>query len=115
MICRIWHGWTTSANADAYEQLLRNEIFVGIAARAIPGYLGIELLRRDVLDEADARDAHPEVEFVTLMSFDSLDAVRAFAGPEYELAVVPAAARPLLSRFDERSAHYEVRVLRTPP
>ena len=115
MICRIWHGWTTRANADAYEQLLRTEIFAGIASRAIAGYHGIELLRRDVLEEADARDVHPEVEFVTLMLFDSLDAVHAFAGPEYELAVVPTAARALLSHFDERSTHYEVRVPRTAP
>ena len=115
MICRLWHGWTTRGNADAYEQLLRTEIFAGIASRAIAGYRGVELLRRDVLEEADASDVHPEVEFVTLMSFDSLDAVRAFAGPEYDLAVVPPAARALLSRFDQRSAHYEVRVPRTEP
>ena len=100
MICRIWHGWTLPANADAYERLLRSEIFEGIAARRIPGYRGIELLRRPAPDG---------VEFVTLMWFDSLDAVRAFAGPEYEVAVVPPSARALLLRFDARSAHYEVR------
>jgi heme-degrading monooxygenase HmoA len=100
MIVRLWHGWTTPANADAYEHLLREEIFRGIARRAIPGYRGIELLRRT---EAG------EVEFVTAMRFDSVDAVRAFAGEEYEVAVVPPAARRLLSRFDARSAHYELR------
>lgn len=100
MICRIWHGWTTPANADAYEHLLRSEIFRGIAGRRIPGYQGIELLRRPVEDS---------VEFVTLMWFDSIEAVRAFAGADYEVAVVPAAARALLERFDARSAHYEVR------
>jgi heme-degrading monooxygenase HmoA len=100
MICRIWHGWTLPANADSYERLLRSEIFHGIAARGIRGYQGIELLRRPTADA---------VEFVTLMWFDSLDAVRQFAGPEYEVAVVPAAAKALLSRFDPRSAHYEVR------
>ncbi len=99
MIVRIWHGWTTAENADGYERLLREEIFTGIAARGIEGYLGIELLRR-----ADGA----EVEFVTVMHFTSLDAVRAFAGPEYETAVVPEGARRLLSRFDARSAHYEV-------
>ena len=97
---RVWHGWTTPENADAYERLLRTEIFPGIAARAIPGYLGIELLRREAGDE---------VEFVTQMRFASLEAVRAFAGAEYEVAVVPPRARALLSRFDERSAHYEIR------
>ena len=115
MIGRVWHGWTTHANADAYEQLLRNEIFVGIGSRAIPGYLGIELLRRDVPDTPSATDPDAQVEFVTLMWFDSLDAVRAFAGPEYERAVVPPEARALLHRFDNRSAHYEVRVPRTAP
>ena len=100
MICRIWHGWTTPANAEAYEQLLRSEIFHGIAGRGIPGYRGIELLRR--------RDRDLE-EFVTIMWFDSLDDVRAFAGADYELAVVPAKARALLERCDQRSAHYDVR------
>jgi heme-degrading monooxygenase HmoA len=100
MICRIWHGWTTPANADAYERLLRSEIFHGIAERGIQGYQGIELLRRPV---------EPLVEFVTIMWFDSLDAVQAFAGADYEVAVVPPAARALLERFDARSAHYEVR------
>lgn len=100
MICRIWHGWTSPANADPYEALLRAEIFTGIAARRIPGYLGIELLRRP---------AGALVEFVTIMWFESLDAVRAFAGADYEVAVVPPAARALLQRFDARSTHYEVR------
>jgi antibiotic biosynthesis monooxygenase (ABM) superfamily enzyme len=101
MICRVWHGWTNHANADAYERLLREEIFRGIAGRQITGYHGIELLRREAGDE---------VEFSTMMWFDSIDAVRTFAGPAYEQAVVPAAARQLLARFDAQSAHYDVRV-----
>ncbi len=99
MISRIWRGWTSRENADAYEELLRTEIFVGIAQRSIEGYRGIHLLRRDMDDG---------VEFVTIMWFDSLDAVRAFAGEDYEVAVVPPKARQLLSRFDSRSAHYQV-------
>jgi len=99
MISRVWHGWTSRKNADAYEELLRTEIFSGIAKRSIQGYRGIHLLRRDVDDG---------VEFVTIMWFDSLDAVRAFAGEDYEVAVVPAKARQLLGRFDSRSAHYQV-------
>ena len=99
MIARIWHGWTSPANAASYERLLREEIFEGISARQIPGYRGIELLRRTAGDL---------VEFVTIMRFDSLDAVRGFAGPDYEAAVVPEQARRLLARFDQRSAHYEV-------
>ena len=105
MICRIWHGWTTPANADAYEHLLREEIFTGIAQRRIAGFHGIELLRRDVSGE---------VEFVTMMWFDSLDAVRIFAGEDHEQAVVPAAARAILARFDARSQHYTVRERRNP-
>jgi hypothetical protein len=98
MITRVWHGWTTRANASIYENLLRTEIFTGIAARQIAGYRGISLCRR-VMGE--------EVEFVTIMWFDSLDSVRAFAGENYEQAVVPPLARAVLSRFDAVSAHYE--------
>ncbi|MBI5855687.1 MAG: antibiotic biosynthesis monooxygenase [Nitrospirae bacterium] len=99
MICRIWHGWATEANADAYERLLRSEIFVGILRREIPGFQAIDLLRRSVPGGA---------EFVTLMWFDSIEAVQSFAGPDYEAAVVPPEARQLLMRFDSRSAHYTV-------
>jgi hypothetical protein len=100
MISRIWHGWTTSANADAYESLLKSEIFIGIQNRRIAGYRGIQLFRRNLNDE---------VEFVTVMWFDAIDAIRAFAGEDYEVAVVPPKARELLLRFDARSQHYEVR------
>jgi antibiotic biosynthesis monooxygenase (ABM) superfamily enzyme len=100
MISRVWHGWTTPENAEAYESLLRHEIFAGIRDRRIPGYRGLQLFRRS--DGA-------AVEFVTVMWFDSLDGVRAFAGEDYEGAVVPPRARALLSRFDARSQHYEVR------
>jgi heme-degrading monooxygenase HmoA len=101
MISRVWHGWTTPANADAYEALLTSEIFPGIESRRIGGFRGTQLLRRAVEDG---------VEFVTLMWFDSMESVRAFAGDDPEVAVVPPAARELLSRFDARSQHYEVRV-----
>jgi heme-degrading monooxygenase HmoA len=100
MIARIWHGWTTVGTADAYEQLLRHEIFAGIGARKLPGFSGIDLLRNDGAEE---------VEFITIMWFESLDDVRAFAGPDFETAVVPPPARALLKRFDATSAHYEVR------
>jgi heme-degrading monooxygenase HmoA len=100
MISRIWHGWTTPANADKYERLLKEEILIGIMRRHIHGLKDIQLLRRDVQDE---------VEFVTIMVFDSLDAVRNFAGEDYEAAVVPEKARAVLSHFDKRSQHYEIR------
>ena len=98
MISRLWHGWTTPANAAAYERLLLTEILPGIAARQIAGYRGAHLLRRD--DEA-------EVEFMTILWFDSLDAVRVFAGEDYTASVVPPKARALLARFDSHAAHYE--------
>ena len=101
MISRVWHGWTTPANAHAYESLLKTEIFQGIRNRQIAGYRGIHLLRRDLGDE---------VEFVTIMWFDSTEAVRTFAGEDYEAAVVPPKAIALLSRSDARSQHYEVKV-----
>jgi hypothetical protein len=100
MISRMWHGWTEPENADAYEVLLKEEIFVGIKNLEIIGYHGIQLYRRNVGDQ---------VEFVTLMWFDSIDAVREFAGVDYEVAVVPSKARELLARYDDRSQHYEVR------
>jgi hypothetical protein len=100
MISRVWHGWTVPANADAYEALLKGGIFTGIQNRQIAGYRGIHLFRRNLGDE---------VEFVTVMWFDSVDAVRVFAGKDYEVAVVPPKARALLSRFDARSQHYEVK------
>jgi heme-degrading monooxygenase HmoA len=104
MIARLWHGWTTPENADAYENLLKTQIFPGILARNIAGFQKIELLRRAAGDE---------VEFITVMYFSSLEAIRAFAGEDYEVAVVPQAARAVLSRFDARSVHYEVREQRT--
>jgi heme-degrading monooxygenase HmoA len=100
MISRIWHGYTSAENADAYEGLLKSEIFAGIEGRRIPGFQGIQLFRRTRASD---------VEFITVMWFDSLDSVRAFAGEDYEAAVVPPRARALLARFDERSQHYEVR------
>lgn len=96
MISRLWRGRTTRENADAYEALLRSEILPGI--HRIEGHRGAYLLRREV----DAL-----VEFATITLWDSLDAVRAFAGDDYETAVILPEARALLADFDERSAHYE--------
>lgn len=96
MISRIWHGWTSKANAEAYQTLLTTKILPGI--HRVEGYQGAYLLRR----EADA-----ETEFVTITIFESMEAVRAFAGADYDVAVVPPEARALLERFDERSSHYD--------
>jgi heme-degrading monooxygenase HmoA len=99
MVCRVWHGWTTPQNAGAYERVVRGEVIPGIEARHIPGFRHIDLLRREVGDE---------VEFTTLMWFDSLEDVRAFMGEDYSVSHVPAAARAVLSRFDERASHCKV-------
>jgi heme-degrading monooxygenase HmoA len=99
MICRIWHGWTSPRNADAYEKVVRSDVIPGIEARRIPGFRQIDLLRHDAGDE---------VEFTTLMWFDSLEAVKEFMGEDYSVSHVPAAARAVLSRFDERALHCQV-------
>jgi hypothetical protein len=101
MIVRLWRGWTTAANADAYEELIRSTIFPGILGRAIEGLFRLDLYRR-------AGDA--ETEFMTLVWFTDRDAIVRFAGPDWETAVVPASARALLARFDEKAAHYDSRV-----
>lgn len=99
MICRIWRGWTTVANASVYEELLRSTVIPGIEARAIPGFHSIDMMRREI---------GGAVEFATIMWFNDLDAVKAFVGDDHEIAHVPAAARAVLSRFDERAVHYDV-------
>jgi heme-degrading monooxygenase HmoA len=99
MICRLWRGWTTPENAPAYEEIVRGEVIPEIEARGIRGFLSIDLMRRPVEDG---------FEFATLMWFDDLEAVKGFVGDDYEVAHVPERARAVLSRFDERSAHFEV-------
>lgn len=99
MIARTWHGFTTLANADGYEALLRTEIFPLIAGLRLDGYRGIQLLRRPLGDD---------VEFMTIMWFDSLAGIACFAGDDHEAAFVPAAARVLLARFDDRARHYDL-------
>ncbi len=99
MIKRIWRGWTTPENADAYQTLLHNEVFPGIEAKQIPGYRSIELLRRELDDE---------VEFVTIMTFDSLQNVIDFQGEDYARSYVPEAAQKVLKRWDQTAAHFEM-------
>jgi heme-degrading monooxygenase HmoA len=99
MICRIWRGWTTPENAQAYERVVRGEVIPGIEARAIAGFRHIDLIRREI---------DGEVEFTTLMWFDSLDAIKAFMGEDYSVSHVPPAAQAVLKRYDARAAHHEV-------
>lgn len=103
MLGRMWRAWATADRADAYEHLLRTEILPELDT--VEGCLGAYVMRRD-LDE--------EVEFVVLHFFDSVDALRRFAGDNYEAAVVPEPARKLLARFDATAQHYEVRAEPTP-
>jgi heme-degrading monooxygenase HmoA len=99
MICRVWRGWTTKDNAEAFESMIRGEVIPGVEARRIPGFRAIDLIRHERDDD---------VEFMTLMWFDTLDSVRGFMGEDYEMAHVPAPAQVVLSDFDTRSTHYAV-------
>lgn len=99
MIARIWNGWTTFANADAYEELLKTKIFPSIEQKNIKGYRKISLLRRPMKNE---------VEFITIMIFDNIESVKEFAGEEYKNSYVPKEARDILLRHDETSQHYEI-------
>jgi antibiotic biosynthesis monooxygenase (ABM) superfamily enzyme len=99
MICRLWRGWTTPENAAAYERIVRGEVIPGIEARKIPGFRHIDLMRRDM---------GAEIEFQTLMWFDSLDSIIAFMGADYAVSHVPPAAQAVLKHFDSRAAHFEV-------
>lgn len=99
MISRIWHGWTTHENASVYENLLKAEVFPSIERKNIKGYRKISLLKRVMEDE---------VEFITIMLFDSLEAIKAFVGDDFERSYVPDEAKKVLLKHDERSQHYEV-------
>ena len=103
MIARIWHGYTRPEHADAYESMLKPELLPGISK--VKGYRGSYLLRRD---------AGAEIEFVTIMLWDSVDAIRAVAGPDYETAVIPEERRKYLSRYDPKSQHYEIAATHAP-
>ena len=99
MIARIWHGYTTAENAQAYENLLKEEIFEGIANKKMRGYKGIRLLKRKLKDE---------FEYITIMWFDKIEDVKQFMGEDYETAYVLPAAQKLLKRYDAKSAHYDM-------
>ena len=97
MIARVWHGFTKPEHAEAYESLLKPELLPGLSK--VKGYLGSYLLRRNVGDE---------VEFITVIHWESIDAIRAIAGPDYETAVVPRERRQFLSHYDAKAAHYQI-------
>ena len=87
MIGRIWHGWAKRENADAYERLLKEVVFPGIACKKVSGYGGIQLFRRPV-------DGGEE-EFVTIMRFDSWEAVLRFSGQDRPRTDGAASSVPL--------------------
>lgn len=97
MIARVWHGRTRPEDAEAYENMLKPELLPGIGK--VKGYQGSYLLRRNV---------GGEVEFNTIILWDSIDAVRNFAGPDYETSIIPEERRRLLSQHDAKAAHYEI-------
>jgi len=97
MIARVWHGSTKPEHADAYESHLKPELLPGLSQKK--GFRGSYLLRRAAGDD---------IEFITIILWDSIDDVRAIAGPDYEKAVIPEDRLPLLTRYDARAAHYEV-------
>jgi hypothetical protein len=101
MIARVWHGWTRREDAKAYENMLREEIFPSIAARNIKGYRGAELF---TFEDGD------EVEFMTLLRFDSMEGAKEFAGGDGTKPVIYPKAEALLTRMDERSRHYRVAI-----
>lgn len=99
MIARIWHGWTTPENADGYYQTLMDFVIPGIEEMNIDGFRKIDVLRRS---------QEQEVEFITIMFFDSIECIKNFTGEDYETAHVPEEAQKYLKRWDEKSSHYEV-------
>jgi len=100
MIARIWRGWTKRADGKSYEDMLRDEIFPAIAERNIQGYHGAELFIREDSDE---------VEFVTLLRFDSMDAVREFSGADDSKPVIFSKAERLIARM-EPARHYRIAI-----
>jgi antibiotic biosynthesis monooxygenase (ABM) superfamily enzyme len=100
MIARIWYGWTSRENAEKYEKLLREEVLLEIAKRAIPGYKGAEIFIRD--------GENNETEFITLLRFETIEAVKTFAGKNYEQPVIPPECKKLLKRHSEKSRHYQI-------
>ena len=101
MIARVWHGYTRPDHADAYEAMLKPELLPGISKAK--GYQGSYLLRRE---------AGGEVEFITILLWESIDLLRDAAGhDDYETAIIPEERRKYLARFDAKAAHYEVEAI----
>ena len=98
-IKRVWHGWTTKENADKYQDILLNKVLVGIEAKKITGYRDIQVLRKEHREE---------VEFVTMMTYDSLENIKALQGEDYKKSYFPQVAQEVLKRWDKEAEHYEI-------
>jgi antibiotic biosynthesis monooxygenase (ABM) superfamily enzyme len=96
MVARIWHGWTTPENEMAYQTILLSEVIPGIRAKNLPGFRKMEVMKRQI---------NGEIEFTTVMWFDSLENIKSFAGDDYETAYIPERARAVLKRFDNKAIH----------
>jgi antibiotic biosynthesis monooxygenase (ABM) superfamily enzyme len=97
MVARVWHGWAKPEHADAYEAMLKPEPLPGLGK--LKGYRGSCVLRHN---------AAAEVEFTTILFWDSIEAIRAVLGSNYEVAVVPEERRRYLLHYDDKATHYEV-------
>lgn len=100
-VARIWRGWTTVENADAYQGVVQGEVLPAIFDRHIPGLVGAHLMRAD-------RVENEEVEFTTIMWFESLDSVKNFMGEDYQRSHVPENAQAVLKRFDAQAKHFHL-------
>ena len=98
VIARIWKGWTTHENASIYEELFKNTVLPKVT-QGLDGYVSTNLLRREIGEN---------VEFTTVFWFESLDAVKNFAGPNFEQAVVPEQVKALMSDYEETVHHHDV-------
>lgn len=97
MIARIWCGQASIAKADIYHRHFTTHVTPHL--KDIPGHKGAYLLRRE---------AEGEVEFLAVTLWESIEAIKRFAGPNPDVAIVEPEARAVLSAFDDFARHYEV-------
>ena len=97
MIARVWRGWAQPEQASAYERHFTTAVQAEL--RAVEGFVGAQLLRRQAGDE---------VEIVAITTWESIAVIHGFAGEDVERAVVAPEAQRLLSRYEDRVTHYEV-------